>query len=327
MELTNLSSGNMKILKKKKYPNGRRKIYFLGFKIFSYKKRYTKNMLFHILENIVKQNQCLQEQINNILKYQEYFNSLNNFIKHNEKIQADLKNKFEESKKYNQKILQSTCFIWQYLTGLEFCNYKTLKHEREISFSPELYAKDHYYRYKFAADLCTDTSDVLDIACGTGCGGYILSQKAQSVTCVDLSQEAINFAQKIFLPKASNIIYQQGNALTYNAGGKLFDIIVSFETIEHISATKELLYNYRSLLKDGGILICSVPNENVYPFVSASNPHHVRHYTPDELAELVRSAGFVPEKLFFQYDYGVVEAPKDDKSEGNCIVLIAKKII
>lgn len=44
------------------------------------------------------------------------------------------------------------------------------------------------------------------------------------------------------------------------------DAVVSFETIEHIYFYSELLSTFFELLKPGGILIYSTPNEDVMPF-------------------------------------------------------------
>ena len=263
----------MKIFKIKRV-NKKNKVYIGGIRIFSYK---TKSSLKEQLREVQKQFQDSNIKLQKHLEIE---------IK---KIQDTLHN----IQAYNKKILQADCFIWEYMTGLEFCNYKTLKHEREISFSPEMYARDHYYRYEFSKKYCEQGFKVLDIACGTGCGSYMISQTGAFVEGVDLSKEAIEFANKVFLSKSTNLNFIQGNALEFRKDKK-YDLITSFETIEHIPHTEELLKNFYCNLRDNGRLICSVPNETISPHKLSNNPYHLKHYTTEEVLEnIFGKAGMV----------------------------------
>lgn len=311
----------MKIFKIKRI-NRRIKIYILGVRIFSYKTK--ENVKEHFLE-IQKQIQCLNAKVQMLSAQINITNQMDKDL--NSKVQIEIKkiqNTLHNIQEYNKKILQADCFIWEYMTGLEFCNYKTLKHEREISFSPEMYARDHYYRYEFSKKYCEQGFKVLDIACGTGCGSYMISQTGAFVEGVDLSKEAIEFANKVFLPKATNLNFIQGNALEFRKDKK-YDLITSFETIEHIPHTEALLKNFYCHLRDNGRLICSVPNETISPHKLSNNPYHLKHYTTEELASLLRQAGFLIEKVCYQYDYGKVDEIRDNGQEGETIIFVSKK--
>ena len=155
-------------------------------------------------------------------------------------------------------------------------------------------------RYEFAADFVSEGAKVLDLACGVGYGSYILATttKCQRVLAIDISKEAIEYARQYY--SSPKITYCQGDCLSIALEVATFDIVVSFETIEHIQQPGLLLSRFFTVLKPGGKLILSTPNELAMPFKRRKYPFHVRHYTPEEITGLVRGAGFSIEKVFSQ---------------------------
>lgn len=132
--------------------------------------------------------------------------------------------------------------------------------ERQIGEDLSLIDERHKQRYNFARDYCNN-KNVLDIACGCGYGSYILSEQASKVTGLDCSEEAIDYANKYY--SSQNSSFHQFNLLEDDCKHLLnkFDIVVSFETIEHLdlevfSTCRKLL----SFLKTDGLLICSHPH-------------------------------------------------------------------
>jgi len=162
---------------------------------------------------------------------------------------------------------------------------------------------DHLERYYFATPLVKNKS-VLDIACGTGYGSeYLAKSGAASVTGVDLSSEAISHCNSEY--QADNLEYVQGSILDFNQG-KLYDCIVSFETIEHVDDYKGSLLNLYSLLKPGGTLVLSTPNRPINspecktlndkpPFI-----YHVREFSVKEMHDAIKEAGFKDIQAFGQ---------------------------
>ncbi len=131
----------------------------------------------------------------------------------------------------------------------------------------------HLDRYVFAAGYC-DQKRVADIACGTGYGSEHLKQfgGAASVIGVDLCPEAIGYATARHAPAGVQFLCASGDATGLPSGS--LDVVVSFETIEHVPDDDVLLREFRRLLVADGLLICSTPN--LWPLAIA--PHHVREY-------------------------------------------------
>lgn len=165
---------------------------------------------------------------------------------------------------------------------------------------PEL-EHEHRMRYTFAADYVRGKS-VLDIACGTGYGSrMLLDGGAASVTGVDVSNDAIRFARDRF--GDDRIRFLVGDAERFRDGE--YDVIVSFETLEHLGDRRAFLSNLNAMLARDGRLILSTPNKAVTnplkPPRYFSNKHHKYEYTEKELLLLLRTEGFRSVERFGQH--------------------------
>jgi len=105
---------------------------------------------------------------------------------------------------------------------------------------PPSMEKVHFARYEFASQFVSGLN-VLDIACGTGYGTNLLaSSGAKSVDGVDISHKAVSYCKDHYLKRSINFIqgdiYEYGTAETY-------DLITSFETIEHVEKYEKVLKN------------------------------------------------------------------------------------
>lgn len=151
--------------------------------------------------------------------------------------------------------------------------------DEEIDISKRIYLwrtyQAHLNRYAFA-QLFTANKVVLDIACGSGYGAQLMAENAKLVYGVDLSEDAISFATKHHAQ--DNVHYINASIEDLNLGENKADVIVSFETIEHIEDTDIYFATILKNIKDDGICIISTPiaekdgkNEN--------NIYHVNEYT------------------------------------------------
>jgi SAM-dependent methyltransferase len=146
---------------------------------------------------------------------------------------------------------------------------------------------EHGSRYRFAARSVSGRR-VLDVACGTGFGAAILlSGGAKSVVGVDLDWDALRQAQSFRSPKYSLCMADAIRLPFVNAA---FEVVVSFETLEHIENDEIFVAELRRVLGDRGLLILSTPNALVTRPVDGKprNPYHIHEYSPDELRALLR---------------------------------------
>lgn len=167
---------------------------------------------------------------------------------------------------------------------------------------PDWVKKEHIDRYEFALHYMQNGQIVLDAACGSGYGSRILSQKAKKVVGVDISSDAINYAQKYNFK--NNIEYQivdLNQPLKFQ--NEHFDVIISFETLEHLQNREGFLNELKRILKPGGILIISAPDWNITNKTTViQNPYHIKEPTKEEFVELILRF-FKIERLFGQTEY------------------------
>lgn len=145
---------------------------------------------------------------------------------------------------------------------------------------------EHWHRYHFAAPL-TQGARVLDVACGSGYGSALLAQHAAQVTGVDISAEAIAHARASY-GAIANLQFREGDCTTLPFADASFDVVVSFETIEHIAAQERFLDEVRRVLTPDGLLALSCPNKREYSEARGIvNPYHVRELYRHELAQML----------------------------------------
>lgn len=145
-------------------------------------------------------------------------------------------------------------------------------------------AAEHYHRYFFASGFVSGKR-VLDIASGEGYGTHILAQSAAHVTGVDISPEAVaNATQKY---AGDRIAFLQGSAAVIPLPDDAVDVVVSFETLEHLCEQEAMLSEIRRVLRQDGLLIISTPNKNLYR--RDNDRFHVRELFRKEFVDLLKS--------------------------------------
>ncbi len=122
-------------------------------------------------------------------------------------------------------------------------------------------AWEHLHRYACALEICAG-KEVLDIASGEGYGSYMISQVAKRVVGVDISSEAIQSAKLRY--QSSNLSFVEGGCENIPLPDASVDVIVSFETIEHINDHKIFLKEALRVLRPEGTLLISSPEREIY---------------------------------------------------------------
>lgn len=141
----------------------------------------------------------------------------------------------------------------------------------------ELVEAEHLARYWWAAQLA-DGRRALDAGCGLAYGAQLLrAAGALSVHGVDIGEATIEAARAACGDGVELVV---GDLAELPFADRAFDLVVCFETIEHLHERERALDELARVLAPGGVLVLSSPNRLQYP---AGNPHHVHEYEPREL--------------------------------------------
>src|SRR5438552_14089006 len=145
---------------------------------------------------------------------------------------------------------------------------------------------EHLQRYAVAAALA-DGKRVLDIACGEGYGANLLAATAAQVIGVDIASEVIAHARQAY--RKENLIFREGSCLNIPVEDHSIDLVVSFETIEHIDEPLAFLQEIKRVLAVDGTLIMSSPDKAEYTDrTGATNPFHKRELYHEEFLLLLK---------------------------------------
>lgn len=170
---------------------------------------------------------------------------------------------------------------------------------------------EHYHRYAVAVEIVQDRA-VLDVACGEGYGSSLLANYARSVVGVDVSAESVRHAQATY-SNQQNLSFVQAGATSLPMTPDSFDVVVSFETIEHLLEQAEMLAEIRRVLRPDGCLIISSPNRPVYSADRETpNEFHVAELDFEELHDLLSSQFGAVKYYGQQIEMGSVVRPRSE---------------
>lgn len=173
---------------------------------------------------------------------------------------------------------------------------------------------------EFGRDLRTDRPfgglRILDIGCGGGLLSEPMARLGAEVVGADAAEGNIAVARIHAARSGLEIDYRHTTAEALAAAGEVFDVVLAIEVVEHVSDPPAFLAAGQSLLRPGGLMICSTLNRNPKSFAAAIIGAEVimrwlpkgthdwsKFVTPDELFELLRTAGLVPvDRKGFQFN-------------------------
>ncbi len=148
---------------------------------------------------------------------------------------------------------------------------------------------------------------LLDIGCGGGLLSEPMARLGAEVLGADAAPRNIPVAQLHAQQSGLDIDYRVTTAEDLAAMGEQFDVVLNMEVVEHVADPQAFLTTCQTLLKPGGLLICSTLNRNAKSFAFAivgaewvmrwlpKGTHDwAKFITPDELYEMIRGAGLEP---------------------------------
>lgn len=189
----------------------------------------------------------------------------------------------------------------------------------------DMYQKSHYKRYLFAKKYVRPGMICGDFACGSGYGSVMLAETAAKVTGIDIKQNVIEtVANRYAALRNVEFVCHDLRTIEFDVE---YDLITSFETIEHVEANEVigLFRNFSRALKHEGTLIFSTPYRQKKSREAVELGFHLT-FDIDEatIRSWLAQAGLAPEGFFYQnYKSHDVVASLPDK---DFIVCIAKKV-
>jgi len=213
-------------------------------------------------------------------------------------------------KKKNLKLLHK--FQEDYLNKCEFCG---LAFDSRKPSNEEL--KNYYQRYSYSKlrpcpsataqsflNLINEfrkyrkNGNILDIGCGQGDFLFEAQKHGWKTFGSEYSDSAISLCRN----RGLNVVKEPISLFSF--GNMKFDVITSFEVIEHIQTPNEFLETARSLLRPGGIFYFTTPNFNSIlrhlegsKFAIICYPEHLCFYSKKTIRHLSEKNGFIIKKI------------------------------
>lgn len=240
-----------------------------------------------------------------------------------QKSHVELQNKFNVFYKTFNLIMDDPKVEWLYKNRIE-------RMDASVEVFDEIRRKFHYSRYEFACQYIAGKA-VADIACGTGYGTDLLVNlgKASRAIGVDIDPDTIEYAKDKHMHEGIEFICASGD----NTGipSESVDVVISFETIEHVPDDIALLDEFRRILRSDGVLVCSTPN-NWPADISA---HHYRTYDRKKIETILlkffQNIVFYNQNSGTSWEYnheqpvGIFKTTAENEALAECYIAVCRK--
>lgn len=133
--------------------------------------------------------------------------------------------------------------------------------------------------------------------------------KKPQVSIIYVNYNTQTFTEASLHTVVKNIKFVLGDASKIPLEDNLVDVVVSFETIEHIPNYIEFISEIKRVLKPGGTFLVSTPNDDEYP---EDNEFHVHEFTLKEFKNLMKKE-FTYQKYYYQSSWFYTGIFDEDK--------------
>jgi 2-polyprenyl-3-methyl-5-hydroxy-6-metoxy-1,4-benzoquinol methylase len=175
--------------------------------------------------------------------------------------------------------------------------YSNYSYDSDSPLSP--LTKESYNLLLDKFEKFRKTNKILDVGCGRGWFLIEAKKRGWEVYGTEFSEKAIEVCE------ASGLNMKMGKLENNTFSQGVFDIITSFEVIEHINNPLEEIANIHRFLRKGGLFYCTTPNFNAYlRYYLRENynnvivyPEHLSYYTRSTLKKLMRVNNFNTQRV------------------------------
>lgn len=149
-----------------------------------------------------------------------------------------------------------------------------------------LYLK-HLFAYDYTKSKLITGQKILEVGCGEGYGTYLLAQSESNIIGVDIDSMTIDNANANY--GSDNCGYQLYDGLKLPFADAEFDVVVSFQVIEHVFDDVAFLKEIKRVLKVGGVAYLATPcrEYRLRPGQKPWNRFHLREYGRDDFSNLL----------------------------------------
>ncbi len=154
------------------------------------------------------------------------------------------------------------------------------------------------------AGTLTPGTRVLDVGCGNGAISAYFLKRDCKVIGIDLSKDGIEWARKAH-PQGRYEVLAADQHLLENLNEAPFDIVMSTEVVEHLTAPRDYARGCLLATRPGGRFICTTPyhgylknlaisltnkwDDHITPFWDGG---HIKFWSRKTLGRLLTEAGF-----------------------------------
>ena len=192
----------------------------------------------------------------------------------------------------------------------------SVKNKFNINWTPTPTFLYRNYLYKKIISRLPKNSFFLDVGTGNGVLLNYLVRAGFKGEAIDISTEAIEFA-RIQLEEKNKKIIKFADLLQYKPK-KLYDVVLCFETLEHIKDDTLAMKKIYELLKPGGMFILSVPaHESKWGTIDRLKGHF-RRYEKNDLIEKLLASGFQMQEIY-SYGFPLLSSVRKISSSGKLL--------
>ena len=163
------------------------------------------------------------------------------------------------------------------------------------------------HKMDILAPFLTSNASLLEVGCGTGVFLDIAQKRGHKVLGIDLSHDAVEYAQRAF-----GVDARTGRLEEVELPSGEFDAVTMWDLIEHVDAPRSVLAEARRILRDGGILVLETPNVSsllnrmahlmqrlrwTLPVGRLYGLGHLYYFSPRTISRLLQETGFTVERI------------------------------
>lgn len=170
----------------------------------------------------------------------------------------------------------------------------------------KIYSSLNQRQFNQFSDLINNTTKYLEVGCSFGgVLGHVYANKPKICHAVEPNELDASF----ILEQMPDVHIYNTDFLNAKIESDFYDVIASFEVLEHVISPFSFLKNAYNVLKKSGVIHFEVPNHNdvMIKYFNNSNYNnfyyhraHIHYFTPESLLELAKHVGFEGEVIGFQ---------------------------